>query len=797
MSLLYWLPMLGTLENQGLSNAQPVNHGATVGTSGKLGKCYDFSGTAQYIDTGFKESFGTGDFSISVWFKLTDSGSRTYQPIISNKTTGAASVGCAIYYNHSQQKFLWSTADGSGATEVWMAQTYSYSGMLNTWHHIVMVRNSSDAKKGYFYIDGVRYELASVPAIRNVTNTTYNLQIGDIGSHDNANYLWTGSLCDLRIYDMALSPREIKEISKGLVLHYPLNREGFGQDNLLSRYVSPGQQNPEATADWGRTKYYGDYGIIIPATENADTYFRLFLRKQLTSNAVYTISCQVSGLIDGTYYLFPLFAQGNSSMGVLRLDHNGFNSMTFTMTYGTQTAVTVGSETVYICFLDDAGRSIATGQGPITVTNFKIEEGSVATPFVPAPTDALYTKMGLNLGNENLLSKSSLNPSNWTHIYPNCTKYTGDGYDNMFEMVTTSSYENVYLPITVTSGQQYTFSLDFQVLDSFSLWQSSRPFSFQVLSTVPTNTDTFNNVLGSILVGNTAMSAPQRGSTTFTPTGGTVWLNIPGSYYKDGADSYNKRVKFSHFKLEKGATATPWVSATSDSEKFGNTVFDTSGYKYDGIYAKFDDAGSFSWQSDSPRYSVACKLNSDGISNYNRAGAAFIRGTVPITTPNTLTVAFWCYGQLSYGGGYHGLFSTSNNTAASDYQASALNHRDNGFDVNSSDGSNHLRLSLNIIVGEWHHYAITYDGQTAKSYRDGVLRETKAFSSATALGSFQYVFLGLSGAGGAYRKSNASYSDFRLYVTALSADDILELYHTPITLSNNGTLLTQGEYVEV
>ena len=39
-------------------------------------------------------------------------------------------------------------------------------------------------------------------------------------------------------------------------------------------------------------------------------------------------------------------------------------------------------------------------------------------------------------------------------------------------------------------------------------------------------------------------------------------------------------------------------------------------------------------------------------------------------------------------------------------------------------------------------------------------------------------------------------SDFRFYKTALSADDVMALYHTPIFLSNNGALLTQGEFVE-
>lgn len=169
-----------------------------------------------------------------------------------------------------------------------------------------------------------------------------------------------------------------------------INASGNINPNLLSRYVAPGGQNPGATSNAGRTKYYGDYGIIIPATENADTYFRLFLKQKLTANAKYTISCNVSGLLDGGYYNFPLFAQGNTSMGILKLDHNGLCTLTFTMTYGTQTAVTVGSETVYICFMDDIARTIKSGQEPITVTHFKLESGEVATPWCPYTLDPNY-----------------------------------------------------------------------------------------------------------------------------------------------------------------------------------------------------------------------------------------------------------------------------------------------------------------------------------------------------------------------------------------------------------------------
>ena len=39
-------------------------------------------------------------------------------------------------------------------------------------------------------------------------------------------------LDDFRLYDHALSPLDVKRLAQGLVLHYPLNRGGFGGDNL-------------------------------------------------------------------------------------------------------------------------------------------------------------------------------------------------------------------------------------------------------------------------------------------------------------------------------------------------------------------------------------------------------------------------------------------------------------------------------------------------------------------------------------------------------------------------------------
>lgn len=221
MALQVWLPLNGDLHNQGLSNITVTNHGATVNSAGKIGQCYYFDGTDDYIETTYSTAIGTNDFSIAMWLKIPTLTSGSYFTICSSKGGSAASSGFGIYWNYSQKKFLWSTADGSSATEIWMANTVD-TIVYDKWIHLVMIRNNSDSKKGYFYIDGARYELTSVPAIRNITTDT-KLFIGRCST--TTHYPTKMYLNDFRIYDHALSDKEVKKISKGLILHYPLNGE--------------------------------------------------------------------------------------------------------------------------------------------------------------------------------------------------------------------------------------------------------------------------------------------------------------------------------------------------------------------------------------------------------------------------------------------------------------------------------------------------------------------------------------------------------------------------------------------
>ena len=394
LSLQVWLPLNGNLNNQGLSNYQVSNINATINNSGKIGKCYQFGTGQSYLELP-KECMRnlSTECTVSFWIKFLTRNSN-YETYFQAGLGGYAwnDYVFGLLRNNNGNSCCFTISNGSSASNA--SYTTPNLTELNTWYHITLVYKTGHC---LIYINGSLYHdyaTTIIPAFNNITTIT-------IGCSNAKNYQTNCLMNDFRIYDEALSPKEIKNISRGLVCHYTLSRPS---ENLLSRYVSPGQQNPNVTSTAGRTNYYGDYGIIIPATESADTYFRLYLKEQLVANETYTISCNASGLLDGTYYRFPLFAQSNTSMGVLNIDHNGICSLTFQMTYSTQSAVSVGNETVYVCFMDDITRALTSGQGSITLTNFKIEKGNIVTPWIPANTDPIYSFIGLDSNIENDVS---------------------------------------------------------------------------------------------------------------------------------------------------------------------------------------------------------------------------------------------------------------------------------------------------------------------------------------------------------------------------------------------------------
>lgn len=244
---------------------------------------------------------------------------------------------------------------------------------------------------------------------------------------------------------------------------------------------------------------------------------------------------------------------------------------------------------------------------------------------------------------------------------------------------------------------------------------------------------------------------------------------------------------FSHCQLEKKAYASPYTIGTRPAN---NVIYDCSGFNNNGTIWKYDSNGTCEIDATSPRYYIDTYINSSNNTTNTASGTVYIYGNCELTSPEKLTVAFWCKPIAGYGGNTtQGQFSLTNNsigdTAGQDYNTAPMNHRDGTIDINSVATVTTIRPNIDFTANEWHYYVVTYDGRYGKVYKDGALTATKDMGSNKNLGNMKGIVIGFSRAGGVWRSNKSYYSDFRLYVTALSDDDIKELYQTAAHVDSN------------
>ena len=218
MALRVWLPLNGNLENNGLSDLTITNNGATINNNGKIGKTYSFDGSDDYIslDSANMRSIfkgGTNPFTIAFWIYNTKTSGARAVPFGDYGLTGTVQFNLELNSSagnwNNDIRFYWAgnpdyRASGTAATP-------------NTWVHLAIIY---DGTKTEFYRNG------SLVNTRNGTLATLNKTTGvfylgrDSRTGDTA---FKGYINDFRVYDEALSPKQIKEISKGLVAHYKLD----------------------------------------------------------------------------------------------------------------------------------------------------------------------------------------------------------------------------------------------------------------------------------------------------------------------------------------------------------------------------------------------------------------------------------------------------------------------------------------------------------------------------------------------------------------------------------------------
>lgn len=253
MSLQVWLPLNGNLQNKGLNNINFTNNSATIDTSGKIGSCYYFNGSGYIKESTYDwTNFNTSEFSLCCWYKEPSPvASGNSQIICIGTNSGWNNIRIGLLRRTSNGYPMFSVSDGSSAVQYnFTANSFD----LDVWNHIVVTYKEGTCN---MYLNG-QFHKTFKTTITPVLNSSQHL---GIGAASNGAEKLTGYLNDIRIYDHCLSPQEVKEISQGLILHYPLNDNSI---QVLDNYYNYPTFNTSSAnggwSHWGRSGSSGTYG---------------------------------------------------------------------------------------------------------------------------------------------------------------------------------------------------------------------------------------------------------------------------------------------------------------------------------------------------------------------------------------------------------------------------------------------------------------------------------------------------------------------------------------------------------
>lgn len=251
----------------------------------------------------------------------------------------------------------------------------------------------------------------------------------------------------------------------------------------------------------------------------------------------------------------------------------------------------------------------------------------------------------------------------------------------------------------------------------------------------------------------------------------SLYMNDGCNFYIYGMSGGNGEFLMRRPKLEKGSIATPWCPNSADllysTLGYNNNIeYDCSGYRRNGT-----KSGTITWDIDSPRYTTSYKFNT---------GSDYIKTNFS-ETMDELSISFWVKPSSS-NGGYSIICSNYNSPSGGLWLATNCE----GCSVWAYRGA-YMSVSGSLTNNVWHHCVYTFKNGVSKWYVDG---EEKTLTKNTYTGTTMPVTnltIGNSYTGTSWNtKRYGNLSDFRLYCTALSAEDIAELYHSAVIVDNTG-----------
>src|SRR3989338_2689930 len=212
------------LDRSGQGNTGALTNGPKK-VAGKIGQALDFDGVNDYVNAGTGSSLSLlGPVTISAWIYPRTFGGASKGRIVVRGTSGIAhSVGFSV--NNSD---ITAGLSFGSHYDVSTLQTYSSNNTitLNTWQHVTVTWDgTTDRTKVLFYVNGIKTGRqdngdGSDGSVTRVSDSTCSLLIGVQGGDggdcnvDNGTRDFNGQIDEVRIYNRALTPDEIKRLYK-------------------------------------------------------------------------------------------------------------------------------------------------------------------------------------------------------------------------------------------------------------------------------------------------------------------------------------------------------------------------------------------------------------------------------------------------------------------------------------------------------------------------------------------------------------------------------------------------------
>lgn len=379
----------------------------------------------------------------------------------------------------------------------------------------------------------------------------------------------------------------------------------------------------------------------------------------------------------------------------------------------------------------------------------------------------------------NLLNNTYPSDSGW-NINRNASEFTKTVYSDYTEFNVTSLDNSWFLYChdlptesrkKLKTNTKYTFSFECKSNKAFGL-------NINLLNgdgTKPLTDSHYVNILGD--------EKWHKYSVTLTTI--TDFTNVLDSQYLYmSGGKLVSNVCYRKAKFEEGSSPTDWGPSVSDTlyTSLGYNkleVEDSSGFVNSGSLVN----GTPFADTTSPRYD----------SGYNFTNPKHAKITQPLVNPNELTVSFWVKPQSGCGG-----YSTVSSNYSNPSSGFWVGINTEGSPAWFYNGS-YCRGSGNLLsTNTWYHLVLTSKDGKFIWYKDGEkFGEADLSSKSKTVAITNAISIGNSYTGSSWNTAfNGSISDFRIYCTALSAEDVKDLYTTSASIGSDGKSYMY-EYKEV